>query len=249
MVDAQGPWLAHLRPALGPVLAAWQAGQPVHQALQEQLATGPGAPCLAAGPLCFVPQATLPAAAAYEAHIHAHAAVPTRDNLHDLFNGLVWLAQPALKRRLNALQAADIARQGVQAHRGPLRDALTLMDENGALLQAPPPLWQALRARDWHGVFLRHRALWAQARLTLVGHALIEQLAIAPRKALCAHVLCAPDPLALDEAGWAAKPFTPLPVLGVPGWWPANEDPQFYNDVSVFRPPRAQAGRKPSIDR
>ncbi|MFZ2814510.1 MAG: DUF3025 domain-containing protein, partial [Rhodoferax sp.] len=38
----------------------------------------------------------------------------------------------------------------------------------------------------------------------------------------------------------AAKPFAHLPVLGVPGWWAANENPAFYQDVSVFRPPRAR---------
>ncbi len=39
----------------------------------------------------------------------------------------------------------------------------------------------------------------------------------------------------------AAKPFTPLPLLGVPGWWPANADPAFYDDAQVFRPPRPRA--------
>ena len=34
----------------------------------------------------------------------------------------------------------------------------------------------------------------------------------------------------------ADKPFAHLPVLGVPGWWPANEDPAFYDDAAVFRP-------------
>jgi hypothetical protein len=33
----------------------------------------------------------------------------------------------------------------------------------------------------------------------------------------------------------AAKPFLPLPVLGVPGWWAANEDAAFYRDEAVFR--------------
>jgi hypothetical protein len=37
----------------------------------------------------------------------------------------------------------------------------------------------------------------------------------------------------------AAKPFAHLPVLGVPGWWAAKEDPGFYRDASVFRPARA----------
>jgi hypothetical protein len=40
----------------------------------------------------------------------------------------------------------------------------------------------------------------------------------------------------------AAKPFAHLPVLGVPGWWAANEDLAFYDDVSVFRRPRIPLG-------
>ena len=34
----------------------------------------------------------------------------------------------------------------------------------------------------------------------------------------------------------AQKPFVPLPVLGVPGWWAANAAPDFYDDPKVFRP-------------
>ena len=43
----------------------------------------------------------------------------------------------------------------------------------------------------------------------------------------------------VDASAWSTKPFTPLPVLGVPGWWPANEAPGFYDDAQVFRPLRA----------
>ena len=249
MIDPGQPWLAPLRPVLAPALAAWQGGATVAQALTVAQGDAPP-PRLAAGPLRFVPQADLPAGEAYEAFIHRTACVPTRDNAHDFFNGLVWLTQPALKRRLNEGQAAEIVHRGIGTQRGPARDALTLFDENGALLAAPPVLQDALRQRDWTALFVIHRARWAEARLTLVGHALLEKLAAAPRKALTAHVLLA-DPLVLDAAGWAAKPFAPLPVLGVPGWWPANEAPAFYEDAAVFRPPRGpgQAGRKPSIDR
>ena len=42
----------------------------------------------------------------------------------------------------------------------------------------------------------------------------------------------------LAPAVLATKPFTPLPVLGVPGWWAANEEATFYDDPSVFRAPR-----------
>ena len=37
---------------------------------------------------------------------------------------------------------------------------------------------------------------------------------------------------------WAGKPFVPLPVLGVPGWWDQNMQPGFYDDPQVFRPAR-----------
>lgn len=252
-VDAGRPWLAPLLPDLRPALAAWQQGASVAEALNGRLAERRGRhPLLTQGPLRFVPQADLPPDEAYEAFIHRTAGVPTRDNAHDFFNGLVWLAQPTLKRRLNELQAAEITRTGIGAARGPLRDALTLFDENGALLQAPAELLAALRARDWAGLFITHRPLWCQARLHVVGHALLDKLATAPRKPLTAHVLLG-NPLRLSPADWAVKPFAPLPVLGVPGWWSGNEAPGFYDDAAVFRPPRPpaqpQAGRKPSIDR
>lgn len=190
-------------------------------------------------PVRFVPAAELPSDEAYEAFIARTQNVPTRNNLHDHFNRLVWRRHPALKHRLNQLQAADIAEHGIQAARGPLRDALTLFDENGAIWpDAPAPLVQALRRRDWRSLFVTHRALWQHHRFDIFGHALLEQLTIAPRKGLTAHVLLG-DPLALTERQWASKPFCPLPVLGIPGWWPANEDPAFYADVQVFRPPRA----------
>lgn len=201
----------------------------------------------------FVPQQALPPGQAYEAHIFERGTVPTRDNAHDFFNGLVWLAFPHTKRRLNALQAAEIARRGVAAERGPLRDALTLFDENGALLEAPPALWQALVARDWHTLFTTRRALWSEARLVVFGHALLEKLVV-PRKALTAHVLLLPSEEggALDDAvlarkidasNLALKPFVPLPVLGVPRWWEENAQAAFYADPHVFRPPSAARSR------
>jgi Protein of unknown function (DUF3025) len=140
---------------------------------------------------------------------------------------------------------AEIASRGVGATRGALRDALTLFDENGALwIDAPGPLAQALAAHDWHALFVTHRALWQLHRFEVFGHALLEQLATAPRKGLTAHVLLA-DPLTLTPAQWASKPFLPLPVLGVPGWWPANEDPAFYEDKQVFRPAPLKSKTKP----
>jgi hypothetical protein len=209
------------------VLARVQAGATVAEALNAEGAS-----------VHFVPQAALPAGEAYEACIARSGQVPTRDNLHDLFNGLVWLVQPILKRRLNALHAAAIAEQGVGARRGPLRDALTLFDENGAWLQAPAGLQAALRSRDWHGLFVDQAPAWAGAELVVVGHALLEKLATAPRKAHTAHVWLG-DPTQAGAVDWRRKPWHPLPLAGIPGWWPAPQDDAFYADLAVFRPAKA----------
>jgi hypothetical protein len=196
-------------------------------------------------PVSFVAADALPEGEAYEAFIARTGSVPTRDNLHDHFNRLIWHRQPRIKQRLNELQAAEIAARGIAATRGAVRDALTLFDESGALwLDTPAPLAQALAARDWHALFLTHRALWQRHGFEVFGHALLEQLAVAPRKGLTAHVLLT-DPLTLTPAQWASKPFLPLPVLGIPGWWPANEDPAFYEDKQVFRPAPLNASGKP----
>ena len=255
-VDWARPWFAHLpwHGALGV-----PSGHSGHSGLEPHSGTTVASALNAAElpcPVRFVPSDAAPPGEAYEAFIHRTGQVPTRDNLHDFFNALVWLRFPRSKARLNQLQAQAIAVQGVGAVRGPVRDAITVFDENGALLLAPravgDTLWPLLLARDWHALFVTHRALWAQARLVLFGHALMEQL-VSPRKPITAHVWVLPfepqgeDPLAMLDNALAAdlsatrlagKPFTPLPVLGVPGWWPASEDPAFYADATVFRAPR-----------
>ena len=281
-VDWAQPWLAPVRGAgLALVAGLAQAAADVPSAASAGVSAAPSVadalnasplaspapcrvPCPVPCPVQFVPQHSLPPSEAYEAFIRRTGQVPTRNNLHDLFNGLVWQRFPRAKARLNVLQAAEIGRQGVGAVRGLVRDAITVFDENGALLLAPPALWQALLARDWHALFVTHRAMWTNATLVLFGHALMEQLVV-PRKNITAHVLVeqfasdfeyfaavgqnlgAPDGLAALDAALttrltperlAGKPFTPLPVLGVPGWWPDNADPGFYADTSVFRPKR-----------
>lgn len=239
-IDWHAPWLVPLR----------AVGQAVQQRVLVGCLVADALNSVGACPVGFVRQAELPPGQAYEHFIFDTGRVPTRENLHDFFNGLVWLQFPHTKRRLNQLQAQAIAADGVQAVRGPLRDALTVFDENGAVLSAPPALWAALRARDWQALFVDLRPLWREARLVLFGHALLEKL-VSPRKPTVAHVYQAPVAInsiasldawlaqAVQPGPWAAKPFTPLPVLGVPGWWPANEVPGFYGDAQVFRPPRA----------
>jgi hypothetical protein len=201
----------------------------------------------------FVAQSELPQGQAYEDFIFNTSQVPTRDGLHDFFNGLCWNRFPKTKRRLNQLQAAEIQTQGVRATRGPVRDALTLFDENVVLMQAPDEVWSALQARDWVKLFVDLREQWQQVHLVLFGHALLEKL-IMPYKSITGHVYRVDnkvpphDDAALDEwlvqdlqsSKLATKPFEPLPVLGIPNWWPDNASAQFYEDAQVFRPKRVK---------
>ena len=213
-------------------------------------------------PVSFVAQEALPEGAAYEEFISATGQVPTRDNLHDFFNGLVWQTFPLIKRELNALQAAQIAAAGVGKSRGPARDAATIFDENAALLVVRSSsegreLVDELRAHCWDAALFEKRALFgAHAQIWLFGHALMEKL-VAPRKAITAHtrVVFADDgyfgldkdaqrawidgtvAATLRAEGLNTSSFTPLPVLGVPGWW-QGQDRDFYLDATVFRPKR-----------
>ncbi|PTT87140.1 DUF3025 domain-containing protein, partial [Pelomonas sp. HMWF004] len=79
----------------------------------------------------------------------------------------------------------------------------------------------------------------------VVGHALLEKL-LTPRKPLCARVLVVDDldaPILPVDLTPAALP--PLPVLGIPGWWPANAEPGFYADAAVFRTKRLASAPAP----
>jgi len=240
-IDWSAPWLAPYA----------EAGQGIAQRV-AQGASSPDAlnAALPAAPLVrFVPQSDLPPGMAYESYIFESGRCPTREGLHDFFNGLAWLRFPLTKQRLNRLHVAQIAQTGIAPVRGPARDGLTLFDENAALLHAPDALWEALVAKDWQRVFIDLRPLWQQAQLVLFGHACLEKL-VYPRKSITAHVyraLSATNSIAdmdawlaqaLTGEGLAAKPFAHLPVLGVPGWWLGNERADFYADPSVFRAPR-----------
>ena len=237
-IDWAAPWLSPYRDIGQPLARQAIDGRSCFDALN---ASGPA-------PVRFVPQSELPDGMAYEQFIFETQCVPTREGLHDFFNGLCWIHLPLTKTHLNQMQSAQIAADGVGSVRGPVRDAITLFDENAAFLRAPDALWQALAAKDWARLFGELRPLWDQSWLVLFGHALLEKL-VQPRKPVTAHVYRVhpvTDTLAgldawlaqhLSAKELAAKPFAHLPVLGVPGWYTANEDPAFYEDAQVFRPP------------
>lgn len=250
VIDWTRPWLAPFRSTAEPIIQTSDWRSALNSAAAEaSLQNHRGLP------IRFVPQAELPAGIAYEAFIGATGSVPTRENLHDFFNALVWLTFPKIKAQLNALQAVELAKSAVSATRGKLRDAATIFDENSAIFIAHDRgMIDALREHRWNEVFISRRADFERhCEVWLFGHALMEKL-VSPYKAITAHtwtVMGSDDFFttpALDKRKWidktvaqqlanglVASDFTPLPVLGVPGW-AQSQNGAFYDDVTVFRP-------------
>lgn len=155
-------------------------------------------------PIRFVEQACLPEGEAYESFIANTGKIPTRDNHHDLLNGLIWLNFPQAKAVLNELHAKDILRHGIHNARTALRNALTIFDENGGIVVSSDRLLlEQLQAFKWQAALVTHRANWLAQHRTIAffpfGHALLEKL-LNPRKNITSHTL-----LILVDEGWFAQ--------------------------------------------
>ena len=207
---------------------------------------------------------------AYEQLIYTTGQVSTRpDCWHDLFNALIWMRYPRIKTAMNKLhhQAGAGLKSG---RRGQLRDALTLFDECGVIVFSDHlEILKALAERRWsdafHSVDFR-----TSVGLSVSGHAMLEKY-LSPYKAMTAkallfHVdtgfmkLSRPEMIDLLDLEIANqflngevlnKPacLSPLPLAGVPGWWPRDvqEDGRFYNDPQVFRPAPAELNPAPVL--
>jgi hypothetical protein len=234
---------------------------PSREALQALIsargvATAGGAPLRLAGDIGTQP---------YESRIRLAAEMHVRErDWHDFFTVLVWLTYPKTKAALNDAQHAAWLHERASAgaassQRGPARDALTLFDENGAIvLASDSSLLDDVRAFRWKRLFRDRRSeVRAAMRFFVFGHALLHK-ALQPYVGITAHamlltvsaeVLSTPLPQLIGAVDTLAAPIvhaletplalSPLPLLGVPGWWPANEHAAFYDDTRYFRAGRA----------
>lgn len=252
-VDPTQPWwadyLSFLDQLKGPQLPACEQ---LNSLLPEGLKSESGQT------IRFVPSTEL-GDGAYEQRIYTTGQVSTRpENWHDLFNALVWMRFPRIKAAMNTLHFHSWP--GHQAgSRGPVRDALTLFDECGVIVFSRHlEILGALSERRWTDAFLADE-FRTGVHLSICGHAMLEKY-LAPYKSMTAKAL-----LIHVDAGFLKQSrqemlsyldseiakrmlagqlltgpacLTPLPLAGVPGWWPENEqdNEQFYLDLQVFRP-------------
>ena len=198
----------------------------------------------------------------YELRIYNTGQVSTRLNhWHDLFNALVWARFPAIKTAMNACHHHAWSEQD-GGSRGRIRDALTLFDECGVIAYSHDRnLLRTLAGRRWTDAFLRddfHSVLG----LAICGHAMLEKY-LSPYKSMTAKALLIHVDSRIGELARAEQLeyldkeiatrmlsgelltsptcLAPLPLAGVPGWWPHKEqaDGTFYQDRQVFRQPPA----------
>lgn len=204
----------------------------------------------------------------YEEFIFASQQVPTRaDNWHDLFGALIWCQFPKTKSLLNQLHMQEIAVAGL-TKRTLLRNKLTLFDECGVLVlyqASAGAVVEALRQHQWLDAFVGQRQLWQgqshrpAVAAMMFGHANYE-MATRPFIGLTGKMLALE--VSADFFDWSLREridfidtalstliansgillekttLTPLPILGVPGWDPANQQADFYRDPAYFRPKR-----------
>ena len=196
----------------------------------------------------------------YEPRCYLNGEVQTReDNLHDLFNALVWLTYPKSKAAINARHYDALTRPATgSSERGAVRDAATLLDESGVIVVcADDELAGLLKDFQWKELFWHRRAeVQASTGFFLFGHGLYEK-ALHPYTGMTGQGLLLS--VAQDFFGWpdsqqlahldqhlanylaepahfcSTRELSPVPLLGVPGWSADNEDAAFYDNTAYFR--------------
>ncbi|MFN0039397.1 MAG: DUF3025 domain-containing protein [Burkholderiales bacterium] len=249
---------------LCPLGAGLPDGQWPDHARLNTLAESHGQPVNAAGTrVRFVPQPSGPRSfengfeprCFFKGEVHVRAS-----DWHDLFNALVWMTFPATKARINALHMENLPDEA-GGQRSPLRDALTMFDEDGvAVFSSDPALLQMVREFRWKELFWNARQqVKASMCFLIFGHALYQKslrpfvgmtgkaiLLQVPQSfmALPSHIQVSQADARLaavlaDRNAWkSGRDLSPLPVLGVPGWWAENKREDFYCNRDYFRPGR-----------
>lgn len=197
----------------------------------------------------------------YEEYIFLHNQIPTRErSWHDLYNALIWMLFPNVKRYLNRLHVEDITHHGLSP-RSAKRNRITHFDECGIVLAySDTEIPMLLAEHQWHQAFFSNRHAWGKRIAAFVfGHANYEML-MAPFIGLTGKWLgveMAPEFFMLDTKSKyqqldlalmskigterifeQPRALKPLPLLGIPGWHAQPQLSEFYANQDYFRPKR-----------
>jgi len=190
----------------------------------------------------------------YEPFIFRTGQIPSRrENWHDFLNMLCWQLYPSTKALLNKLQTIDCQHQGERgqlAKRTPRQNQLAHFDENGVIVISKQPILKELIINhQWQQLFVEHRDSFNRdISVIIFGHGFYEKafnpfIGMTGKAIIITNtddnidvdtVLC--ETLQGLPREGRQQLLTPLPILGIPGWWPENEAPDFYDNRDYFRP-------------
>jgi len=214
-------------------------------------------------PLRFVEQrlGRLPFEEQYEPLCYIRGEVQTRENnLHDLFNALVWLTFPKSKTAINSRHYQALTERGIpeDGSRGAVRDMNTLFDESGLVVVcSDTELLSLLGNFCWKELFWNRRdEVKSKMAFYLFGHGLYEKV-MHPYIGLTgqglflsvgdeffvrtkAQQLELLDSLVADYIQspshcLSTRELGPVPLLGVPGWAEENCCGAYYDNTVYFR--------------
>ena len=211
-------------------------------------------------PIRFVANELTNAATHYETRIAESGEIATRENSHDFFNAMSWLAFPKAKSAISEMHARLLSARGEKEirERSIPRDVLTLFDEGGIVVTSrDESLLEHIRRFEWKKLFVERRAeVLTDMKFFLFGHSMLEKaldpyvgvtakaiLFLVDDAFLAANHAAQMRHIDVRTAAWlmaetnlsSSKNFAPLPWLGMPGWWKENESPAFYDDAQYFR--------------
>ena len=182
----------------------------------------------------------------YEERIFYQGLIATRKtHWHDFFNAIVWHTFPQIKTAINAIHVQELKAQE-SSLRSRIRDLLTLFDESGVIVIADKTILELIRQHSWYELFVKRKQDWINGQITLItfGHAMYEKY-LNPYIGMTAQaLLLGTQEVDLDYSLatrllngsllQCKSELSPLPLLGIPGWY-KNQDDAFYTNTSYFR--------------
>ncbi|MEE2786890.1 MAG: GNAT family N-acetyltransferase [Myxococcota bacterium] len=204
----------------------------------------------------------------YHRHIAEQQEVPLETgSQHDGWNVLTWLAFPATKLALMNRHCQAYATRSTCApgRRSVEEDTLTHFDESGIIvLTTSRTVIRRIRSFEWKTLFWTEReSFLATTRVLVFGHGLAQKLTD-PFLGLVGHArleLVAPSLLDQPDSTLirfadervaeglerghtfrSMRTLHPLPLLGVPGFWPEKQDAAFYDNPQYFRAKKRRHG-------
>lgn len=207
----------------------------------------------------------------YAPRIYLTGEMQTRtENWHDFFQVLTWRLFPKTKSIINQRQylssSTRVESNNRYAGRTNCENMLSLFDECGAvLLYTDTLLAQFAKDYEWKQLLWDHRyRITNRFSCFVFGHALFEKLfnPYIGMTANCIFIRCDSNFFSLplsdqinfidselsqrlsDEVAYQnPADLSPFPILGLPGWYPQNQDEAFYDNSSYFRPKKSIESR------